>query len=142
MIKEALIAKIEKATIGSRELDGEIFRAVKSDIIEADWENFNGVWHQCDPEDAVAWIPPLFYTTKIDDALTLVPEGWFVPSMGERRTPIKFWGDVHEPICHFAQIQWINGGGRLQHGDAATIALAITIAALKARLLQSRLSQN
>lgn len=99
-----LIARLEAAPEGSRELDQDIFFAV----------------HDQDREAYRAVGPPgvLPYTTSLDAALTLVPEGC--------QWGLEVWGE--------------NGGNAAwvmpPHGHpsryAATPALAICIAALKA----------
>jgi hypothetical protein len=74
----SLIERIEAATEGSRELDGLIWKAIcekpgdvwANDVIDGD------VWLRRDPIDHVAWEGPPAYSTSIDAALTLLPEGF------------------------------------------------------------------
>ena len=108
---ENLIAKLEAATEGSRELDAEIALIIEP----GHWSSlFDALNQQCP-----------YYTLSIDAALTLVPEGglWSVCDMEEGP---------------FAQvIRPIPGGGfvgGLTQGRAATPALALSIAALRARI--------
>ena len=70
-----LIAKLEAATEGSRELDACIERYVNPDaLVEGDKRMY---WAAPDSNLSVnAWFPVPAYTTSLDDALTLVPEGW------------------------------------------------------------------
>lgn len=76
-------------------------------------------------------IPSL--TASLDAALTLVPEGWFLDGLREGRKRIIYAGDQHEPLGWFqAELQHIDGG-RLQRERAKTAALALCIAALRAR---------
>ena len=121
---QELISKLEAASGGSKELDAEIADAVgvasrsrrtasgKSKGREWFVDSHGGVqtWAQ-DP-------PP--YTTSLDAALTLVPEGWtgIIPVSG---------GDD--------AWLWQSGGGagRGVRVSGTTPALALTIAALKAR---------
>ena len=69
--------------------------------------------------------PPLVnlphYTTSIDAALTLVPEGWVVSH--------AYWGRDKSAFCLTKEVGIYTEG---QHA-AATPALALCIAALKAR---------
>lgn len=98
---ESLIKKLEAATEGSRELDGDIHYHDRKPYPKGGW-NTDGLPH---------------YTTSIDAALRLVPEGfiWDVASTGQA---------------------WVMGGlDNEQHlvTSAPTPALALCIAALKAR---------
>ena len=81
---EELIEKLEKAEGPSRELDGLIFKATQEqpgdvweeitshDIVSGDLVD---VWHRRDPLDTVAFEVPPRFTSSVDAALTLVPEG-------------------------------------------------------------------
>lgn len=95
-----LIAKLESATEGSRELD----RAIHSHIRGVE-EFLLSTWPA--------------YTTSLDAALTLVPEGWHwnVGDVG------LAWVGTHESATKIVR----------HDGDAHTPALALCIAALKAR---------
>lgn len=105
-----IIAKLEAASEGSRELDREIDRQMGSK-----WEG--------------KYAP---YTQSIDAALSLVPERWY-PSLIAWNVEIlsepndRVWATVvrHGPN------DLPDGGHRM--GTAATPALALCIAALKAR---------
>ena len=105
-----LIEQLESAESGSRELDAAIQRAMGPDFPL----HFSGVG-VCNA-----------FTTSLDAALTLVPEGWSW-SLGEMRGIGKFRG-------------WLNDhntpdGLAVRHidADATTPALALCIAALRAR---------
>ena len=115
-----LIEELEAATEGSRELDARIAQAAYPDLRQGG----GGLWYL---HDVHVRIEP--YTTSIDSALTLVPAGWL-------------WG------LHLNDIRDIFGGGLTQafvreasddraaayhHAEAASAALALCIAALKAR---------
>lgn len=65
-------------------------------------------------------------------ALTLVPAGWFVWKLADERTPIVYKGDEHTHANWSAAVQH-ESGGRLKSAYAATLALALCIAALKAQ---------
>ena len=127
-----LIAKLEVATDGSRELDAEVACALdpkrhSPNKIEP------GCYSDGKGEIRGAVAPDFFYskaplyTTSLDAALTLVPEGcgWIVESDGG--------ASVH-------RLEKAAGGGFPIIGEfgiygepASTPALALSIAALKAR---------
>src|SRR6185295_4669336 len=76
---DELIARLETSSEGSRELDGEIWRHIEPN---ADWHHLDiggdqYIWHQRDSKDSIAFEAPPHYTTSLDTALMLVPEGWF-----------------------------------------------------------------
>ena len=126
-----LIARLEAAAEGSRELDEEI--AFATEWRPIDWapsaESF--AEHEQKHDYATAWIahapwhntwPIPHYTTSLDAALTLVPEGW----QWDVRCA-EFPQSCPTAFC------W-PPGVRSGHADeAATPALAFCIAALKAR---------
>lgn len=77
------------------------------------------------------------YTTSLDAALTLVPEGWFVrqiddQSESSRSVGILHWAELTPPNGWTNERPWPH---TLSH--AATRPLALCIAALKAREAQS-----
>lgn len=120
-----LIARLEAATEGCAELDADIWRFVKP----KDYERFYWAGRMLSPENspeerehnlgrdrAVKAAPS--YTTSLDAAFTLVPEGIYVKFQIDRRHN-KAWAwvemdDVEAIAC-------------------ATPAIALCIAALKAR---------
>lgn len=117
-----LIHRLESATEGSRELDGLIYRAINPQIPEEDWHESGGVWYSRDPIDRIAFDVPPDYTTSIDAALQLVPEGW-------RMYSLRWYAlNVMATIWDGEMIpgKMIDAGGR-------TPALALCIASLKAR---------
>lgn len=97
---DELIARLEAAAKGSRRLDAEIDRIItgRTDLVAG---------KHC-------WPP---YTTSIDAAQTLVPEG-------------RRWELVSEPERGAA---WVIGQGRFTH--ASTPELALCIAALRAAVV-------
>lgn len=132
-----LIAKLEKAEAGSRELDAEITEAVYLSNIKT-WDGKNvtdwflhddGEFFGCHTADG--WqhssiVRILNHTTSIDAALSLVPEGWRVYCLQDAR--------------HFQRDQGWTCGVDEKFGpnhalvqEARTPALALCIAALKAR---------
>lgn len=104
-----LIERLEAATGPERELDAEI-----AAVVEA------GMRHH--------WFasPPLF-TSSIDAAMTLVPDGWDY-SAGNRDETEKAWAWVAEEDDVRGEY-WQT----IQQSSAVTPALAICIASLKAR---------
>ena len=77
----SLLYKLEQATEGSRELDGEIFCAVlhpdKTPTRNFFYKNRDewGVFVSNQPKPGMTFHDAPHYTTSLDDALTLV-EGW------------------------------------------------------------------
>jgi len=116
---DTLIKKLEAATEGSRELDAEVAVAAGLDkdtmcSMYLDWVRLNNA-------NMINGHPGPHYTTSIDAALTLVPEGvahWMI------RSP-KPWAKI-----------WLHydNTDNETYGDGATPALALCIAALKARM--------
>jgi hypothetical protein len=107
---ENLIAELERATEGSLELDLAISEQI-GDFQQSkkDYEQ-DGRWSGKLP----------LYTTSLDAALTLVPDGWHVNITGEQGS--SGWG-----VCLTS--------GQLQEkiGLAPTLALALCIVSLRAR---------
>ena len=104
-----LIARLEAATGPDRELDRAIAKAL-------------GVMplYQMRGQIGSSWPD---FTDSIDAALTLVPEGW--------RWHSYYWPRKDEPKIMSLVTSEPHVG--IAHGKAATPALAICIAALKAR---------
>lgn len=117
-----LIRKLESAAEGSRELDIAAHKAIGWELAppEADcaWWNDNG--------DTFYGVCP-HYTTSIDAALTLVPEGWDWQLE---------WEDGAESVFFeskgIARVEMGNPDLRICP-EAATPALALCAAALRAR---------
>lgn len=110
----ALIELLESATEGSRELDVEIVFALYPESIYQP---------QCVGEEPIFWSEPYYkqecpaFTTSIDAALTLVPDG-------------RIWtlGTYADHSGYRAALD-----SQSESTKAATPALALCIAALKAR---------
>lgn len=99
-----LIERIEGAEGPSRELDAEIIKLVSRGVLDGEY-----------------WTLPA-YTASLDAAMTLVPEGWNVGIFLR-----------HAWLRQNAQV-WHRGiEASTKHGNAATPALALAAAALKAR---------
>jgi len=120
-----LLTRLEAAEEGSRELDAEIEIAVlPAYMVTKDAEGFvqinmhgtalTPVWADYNPHSAP------HYTTSIDAALTLIPDGW------------RYW-HYWTGVYGAAVFPTRGGGPRIKVHDAATPALALCIAALKAR---------
>ncbi len=117
-----LADRIEAATEGSRELDAEIALAIG-------WQNcipcdFNGIKHRM---GGILNAPP--FSRSVDAALSLVPEGWdwATGSNGANRghSLLASRDDTDREI----------------EADAATPALALCAAAIRARTLKEGMSK-
>ena len=115
-----LIAKLEKASEGSRELDCDIPESLGWPVRRKP-PSYKNPWCRAPEWKSIRTVP--HYTTNIDAALQLVPEGfqWEV-----RHIP------TDEGSNYSAQANW-QPTGRCY---AATPALALCIAALKARMAE------
>ena len=118
-----LIEKLEAATYPDRRLDEEIYRAVVDEFAPS-FKQYKGmVWG-----NASKGITVLRYTASIDEALTLRPKGADIElyyEAPEHRAIDETWRDW------LAQIG--TGRGRYHIGKSNFGAIAICIAALKAR---------
>lgn len=125
-----LVDRLESSVKPSRELDGEIAKAIG-------WSTFMfGGAGLCwkTPDGEIEPVPPR-YTESIDSALKLVPEGWypdelsFPPERTTRRTPhpTPYWFSIYPPIGHKA---WERG---YVDGRGSSPAIAICAAAMRAR---------
>ena len=137
-----LIERLEAAEGGSRALDAEIalaigapqeyFRRFDKDALGQPWAGWDDVEGPECYDDAIwgggghGWTAP-HYSSSIDDARALIPEGWWIESLSEdvavsRESLTRLGASVKlEQYEHSAQ------------GQAATIPLAIVIAAVKAQ---------
>lgn len=104
----SLITRLEAATGPDRELDLDIHVAIWGD------NNLRALGIDTAPN----------YTASLDTARSLVPEGWS-----------WFTGEFSKRVNHPAQAQLLNGSAdpKEHRAYAATPAIALTIAALKAR---------
>jgi len=121
-----LIAELERATEGSRELDLAICRGIGAAVIAS-------------PRRPVVkfargdhWRSPPAYTTSLDAALSLVPEGW---SWMVRNVHGNMGGP--QGVAYCTRPDTDNETAR-----AATPALALVIAALKARMSDSQATKE
>lgn len=122
---------LANAPEGSEELDVAIWRSLDPDNIP--YEDDDGVWMPLfENEDGGPWEQMTPYTTSIDAALTLVPDGWWLQMLEHAHTLIRFAGDKHEPLGWNCFLQSARGGTQ-QRGKADTPAIAIVLAALAAR---------
>lgn len=110
---DSLIARLESATEGSLELDYDIHQALG-------WQdNDECGWSRGDERTDPNWP---YYTTSFDAALTLVPEGHCIT--------LRTCTSIPQVIVHCPVESRLGN----HYGKAATPALAICCAALKARL--------
>ena len=129
----ALVERLEKAEGPSRELDGEIATAAHGWKFVCEpvqgWLGGGSWWE--DAAGKTVRLPP--YTASVDSALTLVPEGWEWQVSNRAPKPLAGRAYIHNR-------ELISGGAvshnpkyRGQEATAATPALALCIAALRAR---------
>ena len=119
-----LIAKLEAATEGSRELDADIYEAIGCEVVRArkSRRGLNWCYRGHFPHGwlAIRWEKMNHLTTSIDAALTLVPEG-------------MFWSIDSSGSAYICQLDSGGQRGSVRVGDGESPALALCIAALKAR---------
>tara|TARA_R110000772_G_scaffold161203_1_gene272353 strand:- start:157 stop:522 length:366 start_codon:yes stop_codon:yes gene_type:complete len=114
-----LIKKLEAAEVGSRELDFHTHYAHKGDL--KFYRDYIKRWGKDASSKAAShWGIP-HYTTSLDAALTLVPEGW-----EEWEVNLKSNGLCYAKISMENNVVYISE-------QAPTRALALCIAAIKAR---------
>ena len=111
---EELIAMLEAATEGGRELDGKIHLWRIADALLSDGSDGHAVRRELGH-----WSAPPPYTTSLDAALTLVPEGRYVKLTLDR---------AHNKAWVWVELDDTEAVAR------KTPALALCIAALKARM--------
>lgn len=116
-----LVARLEVATEGSREIDAWI-----ADIFDPapdQHDGFSGRWPFAPGSEFDAQVPPV--TTSLDAALALaervLPEGW-----GYRLTRTERGGH------HAATLHWSHPVNREAYAEARAAALALCIAILRA----------
>jgi len=114
---DELIERLEKATGASRELDGEI-ACLTDNAVQVEVTGLKDVLFKPASQHGTLRTDPLPYTSSIDAALTLVPEGCAY----ELRRPLG--------QCVGATVY---GHNIHADADAATPALALCIAALRAQ---------
>jgi hypothetical protein len=123
----ALIEKLEAAKVGSRELDADIFRIIG--LTEAqerhcrEWCRMDGRTDLTRDRYIAAWAAS--FTTSLDAALTLVPEArqWTLESTPRETAATVYLDWERDPYDKYSAFN-------------ATPALALSIAALKARSAQ------
>lgn len=137
-----LIERLEKAEAGSRELDWAIrgHLGLVEIPIEVVFGRNDGCWARRVDEQIIdigsfmdsgatssdVYLPR--YTTSVDAALTLVPDEWTAWEVASRGGKRKFRAEVsrlRDPSDY--------GSEEGEYGHASTPALALCIAALKAR---------
>lgn len=140
----SLISRLEKATEGSRELDAEIAVAIfKADRLPDDlgYVKKTVASDQCAPgmywyisrSGKSLYAAPRF-TTSVDAAISLVPDGWHIYEMNQKDPTRKY-------SRHAAKISPFNGNDKgwaiykagLASATAETLAVAVCIAALRVR---------
>ena len=131
MTLSELIAKLEAATEGSWELDELIAGTIAGATLERQPEG-RPAWYQGRSWPPGGQIHP--WTTSLDAALTMVPPGWFIARLAECVMPVIYRGDQASPTGLWqAAINNRDGAGNEKAANAKSIALALVIAALRAR---------
>lgn len=116
-----LITRLEVASRGDRDLDMDIAKALGFRPIAT----IRGVQiHNPQQPSGVSWDLP-HYTTSVDAALKMVPPEWRVYAIQEHH--------VDQPVEWFAGLDRRREHKKSMIGHAPTPALALCIAALKAR---------
>lgn len=128
---QSLIIRLEKATGPDRELDAEIWAAVRPDLRSAvafaQWKGLRPRGEDWDTAFAnYCRERAPHFSRSVDAALTLVPEGWQWVVGGDRAANGGPWADV----------QPNHTGVTKTH--APTPSLALCTAALKARMETER----
>lgn len=132
---DPLIAELETATEGSRELDYAIAKEIGWRFSgETEFKEYGVFWRDATTDE---WKQLPWWTTSFDAALTLVPEGhrcsFDIPGEEDDKnhaTVVKY-SQVLEAVNLKAKTEEINK--LWNHSYAATPALALCIAALRAR---------
>lgn len=116
-----LIARLEAAEVGSRELDALIWDIEDSrprHSLDGDFPTYKQ-----DPDDSVAFDSPPSYTTSLDAAIALA----------ERVLPLGSWRIEREGAIFWAKIWWgREGKAGHKYAYAKTPAIALCVAILKA----------
>ena len=124
-----LIARLEKATGPDRQLDCEIAEALGHSIV---WKQAN---YTMEAFPAILWRKPHPYagmkepcpkwTSSIDAAMTLVPEGW--NRRASETDKHWWWAELREG--------YETSYNRVEIGQSPSLPVSICIAALRARSL-------
>lgn len=152
MTRTELIAKLEAAPKGTKELDRLIAREYGWHRVEprhlrnghGGWiepGEFNGTMSDGSPildgthGTTIHRDPPMF-TASLDAAFTLVPEGWHIYEMAQKDPSLKHFLDRVKIAPHNTNDDaWATYSTGAAAANAATLPLAICIAALRARAL-------
>ena len=125
---QEIIERLEKATGPDRWLDADIHRTVTPGMADT-ITDFSKGW--CIGGNHVTPVKAPAYTASLDAALSLVPEGWL---WGVNTFPAN---EVFSPGGAQAFVHHPDWGDDVElgyeHAEAKTPALALVIAALKAR---------
>ncbi len=139
-----LIARLEAASEGSRELDVAIWVAIEGrgqPLVTVGPPTYASPRYFCNPDPAINWIGydllgiTKHYTTSLDAAMTLVPEGFCMLTMSR-----SFNAPPKRQYCHATLECDAHSLGRdmrpdeeheIEHNNASTLELAVCIVALK-----------
>lgn len=116
---QRLIERLEAATGPDRVLDMDIEEAALPELRRKPWRRDLGRFWDDSDRDGLHYVEASRYTASIDAALTLVPEGseWTRHRGANDRMTMQIDGPSHFGV----------------HGQGATPAIALCIAALRAR---------
>jgi len=121
----ALIERVEQATGADRELDGAIEKMLTPDLAARPWRYLgHGRWNDDSEPNGANLVAAPRYTSSLDAAASLVPEGWQWACGKDRPENGGAWADVQPNAVGVTKRR------------AATPALALTAAALRARLAE------
>lgn len=130
-----LIERLEKATEPDRETDHRIGCAIAGvEFVSLDLSGAGESLRWRGPKNAKVYAPA--YTASIDAALTLVPGGprdawWSVEVARSPDSPLRSFGG--RPEVYMAKVARWSESGKEHCGHSDTPAIALCIAALKAR---------
>ena len=117
-----LIARLEKATGPDLELDEQIQAAISGATLEKQADGRNA-YHRDGFWISIGKVLP--YTSSIDAAMTLVPEGW--NRRASETDKHWWWAELREG--------YETSYNRVEIGQSPSLPVSICIAALKARSL-------
>lgn len=125
MLHEGLTERLE-ASLADRQLDAMIAVAVYGGTVSEKVGQFWKGHEDYHPSNA------LFYTSKIDDAIAILPDTWLIESMGEYPNP----DDAKKPFFCKLRPRKFGDSRRVIILDCVSLPMAICIAALKARAME------
>lgn len=129
LTREEVIAKLQAATQGSRDLDADIYEALGVAVIRHRIPRTGITWRWRGSDLGARWQAMRYLTTSLDDALSLAPADmawWQVGKIMAEDSPARHFGHG-KPYRALVSRDW---GGPGIPGHAHTAPLALCIAAL------------